>query len=268
MDRKLNVLITGSSSGIGKAVCDYFLSKGDCVYGIDLKNVDEKVGLTHFSASVTDESALLEIKQELSKRGITLDVVLNIAGIHKMASLVENDYSEMKKVIDVNLCGCMLVCKTFHSLLAKTGRVVIVTSEVAGLDPMPFNGLYNVSKTALDCYAQALRQELNLLGQKVVVIRPGAVQTPLCDGSLTATQTLSDTTTLYSRQAKHFLSITKKFMGKPMSATTLAKLVYKASTKRHPKLIYNKHRNAGLVLLGILPKRTQCWIIKKLLNRK
>jgi len=145
---------------------------------------------------------------------------------------------------------------------------VIVTSEVASLDPMPFNGLYNVSKTALDCYAQALRQELNLIGQIVITVRPGAIKTPLCYGSLTDTEALASSTELYKSQASRFLGLTKAFMGKPLEPKKLSKLIYKATVKKHPRLIYKKHRNPGLVLLDLMPKRLQCFIIKSLLNRK
>ena len=183
-----------------------------------------------------------------------------------MASLVESDYDKMRRLIEINLCGVMLVNNVFYNRLASKGRIVIITSEVAGFDPMPFNGLYNVSKTGLDCYAQALRQELNLLGQKVITIRPGAVKTVLSSNSIKDTETLAKNTILYNKQAHKFSNIAKKFMGKPIEPIKLAKLIYKASTTAHPKLIYKKHQNIGLVLLNILPKRLQCKIIKVLLN--
>ena len=79
---------------------------------------------------------------------------------------------------------------------------------------------------------------------------------------------MSETTELYKNQSIHFLGITKKFMGEPMPPQRLAKIIYKASSAKHPRLNYNKHRNPGLVLLGVLPRRVQCAVIKMLLNRK
>ena len=61
MDKQFSVLITGHASGIGKAVSDYFLSKGHSVYGIDIKRAQECDGLTQYTASVTDENAMGEI---------------------------------------------------------------------------------------------------------------------------------------------------------------------------------------------------------------
>lgn len=258
----MNLLITGAASGIGRAVAALFTEQGHTVYGIDLVKAEDLC----FEADITDEASLQRVRTRLLEENIKLDAILNIAGIHMMASLVESDYSAMKKVVDVNLSGTMLVNRVFYDLLAEKGRIVIVTSEVAAFDPMPFNGLYNVTKTALDAYAQALRQELNLLGQKVVTVRPGAVETGLSAGSMKATQKLADTTVLYKKQAGRFAALAAKFMGKPMKAERLAALIYKATTAKHPKLIYKKHQNIGLVLLSILPKRTQCAVIKLFLK--
>ena len=262
----MNLLITGAASGIGQAVARQFTERGHCVYGIDLKKTEDRGNYHGFSADITDGDALQTVRQHLLENNIRLDGILNIAGIHKMASLVESDYDEMKKLVDVNLSGTMLINRVFYDCLAAHGRIVIVTSEVAGFDPMPFNGLYNVTKTALDAYAQALRQELNLLDQKVITIRPGAVETDLSAGSMKATQNLADTTVLYRKQAKNFAGLAAKFMGMPMKADALAALIYKATTAKRPQLIYKKHHNIGLVLLNILPKRAQCAVIKFLLG--
>lgn len=262
----MNILITGTASGIGKAVTNAFIKKGHTVYGVDLSQTDEREHFHGFVADITEEVSLRRVKAYLCENGVKVDAILNIAGVHSMASLVESEYAKMKKVVDINLSGTMLVNRVFHECLAEHGRIIIVTSEVAGFDPMPFNGLYSVTKIALDSYAQALRQELNLIGQKVVTIRPGAVETPLSSGSMEATQSLADTTVLYKKQAKNFAGLAAKFMGTPIQPEALAALIYKATTDKHPKLIYKKHQNLGLVLLNLLPKHLQCAVIKFLLG--
>jgi short-subunit dehydrogenase len=261
-----NILITGVASGIGNAVMNYFLMNNYNVIGVDIKEIEKRENLIGFTCDITNKAELEKVKEFLIDNNIVLDAIVNIAGIHKMASLVEDDFSKIKKVIDINLCGTMLVNNVFHSILDKKGRILIVTSEVATFDPMPFNGLYNVSKTALECYAQALRQELNLIGQKVITIRPGAIETNLSSGSLVDTEELSHNTILYKKQATKFVSITKKFMGKPLKPERLGKLIYKIANKKNPKISYKIHQNIGLVLLNLLPKRLQCFIIKFILN--
>lgn len=262
----MDVLITGVASGIGRATAEHFLQAGHRVWGIDLAPTAEREGLMTFTADITDEASLIPIRDRLKGDGIRLDAIVNIAGIHMMASLVEADCAALKRAVDINLCGPMLVDRVFHGCLKERGRIVIVTSEVAGFDPMPFNGLYSVTKTALDAYAQALRQELNLIGQKVVTVRPGAVETPLSAGSVKATRDLAGNTELYRKQAKRFSGIAARFMGKPIPAEALGALIFRATTVRHPRLIYRKHQNPGLVLLSLLPKGLQCAVIKALLE--
>ena len=259
------VLITGASSGIGKSLKDIFLQNNYHVIALDIKEIDPQDNLDSFICDITNKESLQNVKNTLDKQNIKLDYIINVAGIHMMASLVESPLEQMQRLININLNGTMSVNRIFHSLLKEKGRIIIITSEVASFDPMPFNGLYNVSKTALDTYAQALRQELNLINQKVITFRPGAVKTPLCDSSLTGTQNLVDSTILYKKQAGKFLKLVTMFMGKPLSPEKMAKFIYKKSIKRHPKLIYKKHQNIGLVLLSILPKRWQCAIIKGIL---
>ena len=259
------VLITGASSGIGKSLKDIFLQNNYHVIALDIKEIDPQDNLDSFICDITNKESLQNVKNTLDKQNIKLDYIINVAGIHMMASLVESPLEQMQRLININLNGTMSVNRIFHSLLKEKGRIIIITSEVASFDPMPFNGLYNVSKTALDTYAQALRQELNLINQKVITFRPGAVKTPLCDSSLTGTQNLVDSTILYKKQAGKFLKLVTMFMGKPLPPTKMAKFIYKKSIKKHPKLIYKKHQNIGLVLLSILPKRWQCAIIKGIL---
>lgn len=260
------ILITGSASGIGEEVKKIFLENDCQVIGLDINNQLEINNLISFKVDITNSDDLKKIKEYCLENNILLDGIINIAGIHKMASLVETDFLDIKKLIDINLLGTMLVNNTFHSLLKPMARIIIVTSEVAPFDPMPFNGLYNISKTALDCYAQALRQELNLLNQRVITIRPGSIETPLSRGSLEDTKKLSEDTKLYERQAYKFLRITKKFMGKTVKPKKVAALIYKAYSKKNPRLIYRINRNPYLTILNLLPKRLQCFIIKMILK--
>lgn len=263
---KKNVLVTGAASGIGKSTVEILLNKGYNVFALDIINMEECNNLKSFNCDVTDEIQLNYVSEYLKNENIMLDAIINIAGIHKMASLVENKYSDLKKLIEINLLGTMNVNNKFHCHLKNKGRIVIVTSEVASFDPLPFNGLYNISKTALDSYAQALRQELNLLNQKVITIRPGSIKTPLSQGSLKDTENLASNTILYKEQASKFLNLTKKFMGRTIEPIKVGKLIVKTIEKKNVKLIYKINKNFLLTILSIFPKRIQCFIIKQILK--
>ena len=263
-DKKLTVLITGAPSGIGNAVASRFLQNGHTVYALDIK--ESTVGIP-VVADITDPIALQTACESLAAQGVLLDAILNFAGVHTMGSFIEADYQKIKRVMEINLLGTINVNKTFHKLLKRDGRILITSSEVAPLAALPFNGIYSVSKTALDAYAQSLRQELNLLGQKVITLRPGAVATELAKGSAQSTKQLCEDTVLYHAEAKNFCRIVEKFTGTPMPADKFAAYVYKIAIKKRVKYTYTKHRHLGLTLLGILPKRLQCFIVKLLVKR-
>ncbi|MBQ3668277.1 MAG: SDR family NAD(P)-dependent oxidoreductase [Clostridia bacterium] len=262
----MNVLITGAASGMGAEAARIFTGHGHSVYSVDARYVLERERFTPFTADIRDEDALTAISSALA--GTQLDAIICCAGIHDMMSFVETDLSRFKTLMDIDLMGTANAVKAFYPLLKADGRVIIVTSEVAYLDPMPFNGGYSVAKTALECYAQALRQELNLLNHMVITLRFGAVDTPLSRGATDKTALLADETHLYRRQAASFVRIAKRFMGTPLAPEKAAAVIYKAATAPHPRLIYKKHRNIGLVLMNLMPKRAQLWLIKTLLNQE
>ena len=80
------------------------------------------------------------------------------------------------RIFNINLFGIYRVNKAFVPLLSPASRIVIVSSELAPLNPLPFNGIYTVTKAAVEKYAYSLRMELQLLGHSVSVIRlPGCV---------------------------------------------------------------------------------------------
>ena len=260
---KKNILITGAASGIGRSVAQALNDNN--IIALDICDIKETY-FKKFKVDITDKNHLNNIYEELLNEGIKLDAIINIAGIFTIDSFIEIDDNLLKKMFDVNVIAPMLVNKTFFDLLKPKSRIVITTSEVAPLDPMPFNGIYSTTKTSLDCYSQALRQELNLLGHKVITIRPGAIKTPLAAGSLEKTKVLQEKTVLYKKQSGKFYNLVKKFMGTPIEPEKLAKLYVKAINKKNPKNIYKKHLSFGLLLLNMLPIRTQCWIIKLLLK--
>ena len=263
----MKVLITGGSNGIGFAVTEYLAKQGIEVFVCDLKEGEfTSENIKFFKMDVTNLDEIKAVCNTLKEQGEKLDAIVNVAGIFEIDSLIEIPDEKLRKLFEVNLMGAMFVNKTFHSLLKPNGRIILTTSEVACLQPLPFNGGYTITKSALDCYAQALRQELNVIGQKVVVIRPGAFNTNLSRGSLEKTKELTEKTVLYKNQSVKFYKLVKFFMGTPSSPEKIVKTYYKAITKKHPKLVYKKRANVLLKLMNILPQGLQCSLIKNILK--
>ena len=144
----------------------------------------------------------------------------------------------------------------------------MISSELAPLDPLPFTGIYAITKSTVEKYAYSLRMELQLLDKQVIVIRPGAVNTSLLDVSTTKLDKFTNETELYKYNAKKFKEIVDEVEARKVSTDKIASLTYKILNKKKPKYVYKINRNKLLLLLNILPQRMQNYIIKRILLSK
>ena len=151
-------------------------------------------------------------------------------------------------------------------MLKENSRIVITTSELAPLDPLPFTGIYAVTKGALDKYAYSLRMELQLLGIQVSVLRAGAVDTGMLGVSTDALDAFCQKTKLYICNAARFKRIVEKVEARCVPTERIADKVIAIIGKNKQKFAYAINRNPLLLLLNVLPKRMQLWIIKKVLK--
>ncbi len=255
-------LVTGAAGGMGKAVCLALRGAGHEVVAVDLKEPAEKTPWRFIRADVTDGK---QVEEAVSGLG-PLDGIVHAAGLYKLDSLVEMDEREFLKIFDVNLFGVYRVNKAAAPLIKKGGRIVIITSELAPLFPLPFTGVYAVTKAALDRYADSLRMELQLLGISVSVVRPGAVKTDMLPASTAALDAFCGKTKLYPVNAGRFKKIVDGVESKSVPPEKVAKAIMKALTARRPRLVYNVNRNPLLLIFNALPKRLQLLIIKKVLR--
>lgn len=263
----MTVFITGAAGGLGRAAVNRFAAAGAQVYACDLREISECAGVRAFRADIAREEDIAAVGDRLAREGVRLDCIVNLAGIHLIDSFLEIDEERLQKIVNVNLLGAVRVNRALFPLLNPGGKIIVVTSEVAPLAPLPFNGVYSVTKTALDSYAQALRQEAGLLGVKVVTVRPGAFDTPLANGSITAMREMSARNRYFRFQADRLERIMSGFTGKPADPDRLAALLCRIARSKHPRCVYRVHANPFLILLGLLPKGTQVRLIRRLLSR-
>ena len=191
---------------------------------------------------------------------------MHFAGIYNLDSLVEISEEEFVRIFNINLFGIYRVNKAFVPMLRRGGRIVITSSELAPLDPLPFTGLYAVTKSAVEKYAYSLRMELNLHGISVSVIRPGAVRTDMLGASTAALEDFCKRTKRYSYNADNFRRVVNSVETKNVPPEKVAETAIRAMSAKRPKYVYNINRNFLLRLLNILPKRMQVWVISKILK--
>lgn len=260
------VLLTGACGGIGRAIASKLLGQGYTVYGLDRKGSQPPEGLRFIACDVTVPAGIDAAFQRVQAEAKQLDAIVHTAGVYDLDSLLEMDEVRFTRMFEVNLFGVYRVNKAFAPLLRKGGRIVITSSELAPLDPLPFTGVYAVTKAALEKYAYSLRMEVNLLGVSVSIIRPGAVKTGLLGDSTRALDRFCENTQLYQCNAQRFKRIVNSVETKNISPNVIAALVCKALKARRPKYVYNVNRNLLLRLLNLLPDRLQVAIIRGILK--
>ena len=258
-------LITGAGGGMGSVLCRKLAREGHRVLGIDLVLPDSMGGVRFFSADITRTEDLQAVADNLHAEGIHLDGIIHMAGIYDLNSLVEMPEEDFCRDFNVNLFGLFRVNRLFLPLLGEGGRIVIISSELAPPHPLPFTGIYAVTTTAGEHYAEALRMELQLLGHPVVVIRPGAVRTGMLPASTEKLDRFCRETRLYPHNAGRFKRIVSRVEARNVPPETIADTVRKALTARKPRLVYKVNRNPLLLLFSRLPQHLQLRIIRKIL---
>ena len=259
------VVLTGASGGLGTAVRKLLEEKGYCVWSLDITDCDIlRYIRTDITSTESVEAAASQIASECGK----IDAVVHAAGIYDMNSLVEMPEEEFLRIFNVNLFGMYRVNKAFLPLLNPHSRIVMVSSELAPLDPLPFNGIYGITKSAIEKYAYSLRMELQLLGHKVSVIRPGAVKTSLLDVSQKKIGHFCDSTELYKNTSRRFLKLVNRIETANVRPEKVARKILKALESGHPRYVYNINRSLLLRLFNALPQHVQNFLIRKILSNR
>ncbi len=184
MERKV-VLITGGSSGIGKAIGTYLKSKGFAVYGTT-RNLGNHTDFDAFELLQLDvripESIRVAIDLIISKEG-RLDVLINNAGVGITGPIEETPHEEILKSFDTNFHGPLHMIKAVlpQMRMQKSGLIINITS-IAGYMGLPFRGIYSASKGAISLVTEAVRMETKGFGIHLTTLAPGDFATNIAAG--------------------------------------------------------------------------------------
>lgn len=261
-----DILVTGAYGGMGRATVESLKKQGFRVFALDRTVGEPEENVIPVEVDITSEEALGKAFETVRGYTDSLYAILHFAGVYMLDSLVEMESESFRRIFEINLYGAFLTNKTFLPLLHKGSRILITTSELAPLDPLPFTGVYAVTKGALDRYAYSLRMELQLLGIFVSVLRAGAVNTGMLGVSTDALDRFCEKTALYSCNATRFKAIVDRVEARHISPDKLAAKALKILNKKHPAFAYTINRNPLLLLLNALPKRLQLLAIRLVLR--
>lgn len=266
--QKPSILITGACGGMGMATAKLLRDRGFRIFSLDRTVGEAEKNILPIEADLTDENSVLRAFRQVREHTDKLFAIIHFAGIYMLDSMVEVDSEDFERIFRINLGGAFLVNKTFLPLLHSGSRIIITTSELAPLDPLPFTGIYAVTKSALDKYAYSLRMELQLKEIHISVLRAGAVTTGMLGVSTAALHRFCQKTELYICNAERFRQIVDRVEARSVDPSRIAQKVLRILAKRNPRFAYSINRNPLLLMLNILPVKLQFRVIKQVLKSK
>jgi NAD(P)-dependent dehydrogenase (short-subunit alcohol dehydrogenase family) len=276
MAQHSSVLITGASTGIGRACALWMDSLGWRVFA----GVRQWVDATALSGEgsgriqplfvdVTDQStiaaAVAEIEAVVGDAG--LQGLVNNAGIAVGGMIEFVPLDQLRCQLEVNVVGQVAVTQALIPLLRRSRGRIVNISSISGFSASPVSGAYAASKHALEAVSDALRLELRPWNIHVAVIQPGKIQTPIWQKSLADVQKMVDE---YPPQAQELygplieMGITRVANIKGIPAEEVAKAVAHALIADKPKIRYLVGKDAHIRLwLERLPSRIRDFIIAR-----
>jgi len=242
------ILITGGSSGIGKAAAEALLARGCTVYE-GSRRVSNIPGVTHLCLDVTDERSAREAVNEVVAREGRIDVLINCAGAGISGAVEFTEHDRVRWQLDVLFMGVdnMTRAALPHMRLAGGGRIVNISS-VAAEFPIPFQTYYSASKAAVNAYSASLANEVRPFGITVTAVQPGDIKT----GFTAAREKSAAGDDVYGGRIARSVERMEKDEQNGMKPEVAGKAIARIAMKRRVKPLYTI--GISYQLLGILKR--------------
>jgi len=250
------VLITGTSSGIGKSIANHLHSKGYHVIGSS-RNPSNETEIRQLALDVTSDKSVDECIRILQRENIIVDILINNAGIAISGTIEDTTLEESFNQFNTNYFGVVRMIKAFIPHMRDNGGGKIINiSSMAGLVGLPYQGHYSASKFALEGLVECLRMELKPFNIKMCNILPGDFKTPITNNRLYA-KTLS---TIYKEQYNNTMKVYldgELGGGDPIKIAQLTeKLLKSQSSWKVRYIIGNAEQSISVFLKRILSQKS------------
>jgi short-subunit dehydrogenase len=270
MKNPRTILITGATSGIGRAAARHLAARGHHVLasGRRREALDELAGeatragwrLDTIELDVTDDTsigaAVAEADRLTGGRGV--DVLVNNAGFGIAAPMSEISDADIRRLFETNVFGLMAVTRAFVPGMRErgSGRVINVSS-IGGRVTMPFFGAYSATKYAVESMSDALRIELRAFGIDVVLVEPGVIRTNFADRSMEVLGAYADAASPYAPVFHYADQMRAQSDATAVGPETIARTIARAIRARRPAARYMAPYKARALywLLRRLPTR-------------
>jgi len=256
------VLVTGVSSGIGRAIASAFAAKGFEVFGTSRNphTTEPAFGVELVQLDVTDDASVRAAVETVIQRAGRIDVLVNNAGAGVFGAAEETSIAQAQQLFETNFFGLVRVTREVlpHLREQRSGRIINIGS-VLGFLPSPYGSLYAASKHAVEGFTESLDHETREFGVRSVVVEPGYTNTSFEANATEADSPLES----YRAVREHVIQAITEELHKGDHPDVVARVVVKAATDRTPKLRYpagplarrlavlKKYAPAGLLDNGI-----------------
>jgi NAD(P)-dependent dehydrogenase (short-subunit alcohol dehydrogenase family) len=264
------VLVTGASSGIGRACAEHLATCGYRVFGAQrhVPAGGAPRGVEMVTMDVTDDTSVERTVEEVLTKSGRIDALINNAGNAYMGAVEDTTVDEAKAQLETNFFGVLRVCRAvLPAMRRQAGGYIVNISSLAGVLGLPFSGLYSASKFALEGMSESLRLETRRFGVRVVLIEPGDFRTQL-PAMRRTTRAAESHDTYRDAFAKFQTAQAKDEAGAP-TPEPVARLVEKILRSPNPRLRYS----VGMIgqrivvpLKRVLPQRLFEWVLRQALS--
>jgi NAD(P)-dependent dehydrogenase (short-subunit alcohol dehydrogenase family) len=246
-------LVTGVSSGLGRAVAGELAAVGFRVFG-SVRRADSEVpgGVERVVLDLRDQASIDHAVSDILERAGRIDVLVNNAGGSILGAIEETDTAQAQALFDVNFFGAVRVTQAVLPAMRrqKSGRVLFISS-VLGFLPAPYMGFYAASKHAIEGYAESLDHEVRSLGVRALLIEPGFMKTRIDQNSEQARARIDD----YRAARERVGAGINASVERGDDPQLVARAVLRAATAARPRLRYPVGKGAGTLakLRSFLP---------------
>ncbi|MDP9919108.1 NAD(P)-dependent dehydrogenase (short-subunit alcohol dehydrogenase family) [Variovorax boronicumulans] len=189
------VVVTGASSGIGRAAAEMFVARGCRVFGAvrELRKAPALPGVEFVAMNIREEDSVQRGIESVIDRATRIDVLVNNAGMMMIGAVEETATAEAAELFDTNVFGMLRVTRAVLPYMRekRRGRIINVSS-VLGVLPAPYMGLYSATKHAVEGLSESLDHEVRQFGIRATLVQPAFTRTNLDANALRVKARIGD----------------------------------------------------------------------------
>lgn len=247
MNNSRVALVTGASSGIGRATAAALRSAGFSVFGTSRDpRAAGPSGVTMLECDVASDASVGAMMAELLSRAGRIDLLVNNAGIGLLGAAEESSIAQAQALFDVNVFGAMrTTLAVLPEMRARGSGRIVNLSSVLGFIPAPYSALYAATKHAIEGYSESLDHELRAFGIRVVLVEPAYTSTGFERNGIEPDRPLG----FYDAQRAIAGKIMRTSVEEGDEPEVVAEAVLKAATDPVPQVRYTAGKMARKVSL-------------------